>query len=67
VLARCVADPRAAAALPSGPALAELFPDALACRAAEHIRVHAADPAADLPEDDDELVSFITILLSTPI
>lgn len=66
-LARCAADPLAAAALPSGPALAELFPDALACRAAEHIRIHAADPAAGLPQDDHELVSFITSLLSTPI
>jgi len=67
LLVRCVADPRAAAALPSGQALANLFPDALARRAAEHIRIHAADPAAALPDDDHELVSFITSLLTAPI
>ena len=58
LLVRCAADPRAAAALPSGRALANLFPDALALRAAEHIRIHAADPAAALPEDDHALVSY---------
>jgi hypothetical protein len=67
LLVRCVADPRAAAALPSGQALAHLFPDALTRRAAEHIRTHAADPAAALPDDDHELVSFITGLLTAPI
>lgn len=67
LLARCAADPEAAAALPSGSALADLFPDALARRAAEHIRAHAANPAADLPDDDHELVSFITSLLTAPI
>ena len=49
LLARCVADPEAAAALPLGRAVEELFPDPIALRAAEHIRVHAANPAADLP------------------
>jgi hypothetical protein len=66
MLVRCVMDPSAARALPSGAELAKLFPDALSRRAAEHIRVHAADPAADLPEDDHELVSFITGLLTVP-
>jgi hypothetical protein len=64
---RCIADPSAATALPSGPALAKLFPDALARRAAEHIRMHATDAAADLPDDDHELVSFITGLLTAPL
>jgi DNA primase len=64
LLVRCLADPREAAALPFGSALENLFPDALAYRAAEHIRVHAADPVADLPSDDHELVSFITSLLT---
>jgi DNA primase len=67
LLMRCVADPDAAMALPSGSALAELFPDALTRRAADHIRVHAADPAADLPDDDHELVSFITGLLTAAV
>jgi DNA primase len=67
LLRRCAADPAAAAELPSGPALVELFPDALSRRAAEHIRFHPADPAADLPDDDHELVSFVTSLLSAPI
>ena len=66
LLARCVADPRAAAALPSGSALETLFPDALLRRAAEHIRTHATDPTADLPEDDHELVSLVTSLLTAP-
>ena len=66
ILLRCVTDPGAARALPSGAELAKLFPDALSRRAAEHIRVHAADPAADLPDDDHELVSFITGLLTVP-
>jgi DNA primase len=66
LLVRCVADPEAAAALPTGSALAELFPDALPRRAAEHIRVHAQDPATDLPDDDHELVAFITGLLTAP-
>ena len=66
MLVRCVMDPGAARALPSGAELAKLFPDVLSRRAAEHIRVHAADPAADLPEDDHELVSFITGLLTLP-
>ena len=64
LLVRCVADPQAAAALPTGPALAELIPDALPRRAAEHIRLHAHDPAAGLPDDDHELVAFITGLLT---
>jgi DNA primase len=67
LLMRCVADSEAAMALPSGSALEELFPDALTHRAAEHIRVHAADPAADLPDDDHELVSFITGLLTAAV
>jgi DNA primase len=66
LLVRCVADPEAATALPSGPALAELFPDALTRRAAEHIRAHAADPASDVPDDDPELVSFLAGLLTAP-
>ena len=64
ILLRCVTDPGAAGALPSGAELANLFPDALSRRAAEHIRAHAADPAADLPDDDHELVSFVTGLLT---
>ncbi|MDQ3675385.1 MAG: hypothetical protein M3401_01065, partial [Actinomycetota bacterium] len=64
LLVRCVADPASAAALPSGSALEHLFSDALARRAAEHIRAHTTDPAAELPTDDHELVSFITSLLS---
>ena len=67
LLVRCVADPEEAAALPIGPAIAELFPDALLRRAAEHIRLHAQDPAADLPDDDHELVAFITGLLTAPV
>ena len=66
LLVRCVADPQVALALPAGKELAALFPDALARRAAEHIRIHAADPAADLPDDDHELISFITGLLTAP-
>lgn len=62
-----MADPEAATALPSGPALARLFPDALTRRAADHIRSHAADPAADLPDFDHELISFITGLLTVPV
>lgn len=67
LLMRCVADPEAATALPSGSALAEVFPDALTRRAAEHIRLYAEDPAAELPDDDLELVSFITGLLTAPV
>lgn len=67
LLAQCVADPEVAAALPSGAALKELFPDALAQRAAEHIRGHSPDPTAGLPADDHELISFVTSLLSAPI
>ncbi len=63
LLLRCVADPELAAGLPSGDALVELFPDALQRRAAEHIRVHAYEPAVGLP-NDDELVAFITSLLT---
>lgn len=66
LLVQCVADPEAAAALPSGLALANLFPDALTRRAAEHIRTHATDPTADLPDDDHELVSLVTSLLTAP-
>ena len=66
LLLECVADPEIAAGLPSGEALVRLFPDALQRRAAEHIRVHAHDPAAGLP-DDDELVALITSLLTAPI
>jgi DNA primase len=66
ILSRCVTDPGAARALPSGAQLAKLFPNDLSRRAAEHIRLHAADPAADLPDDDHELVSFITGLLTVP-
>ena len=56
----------AAGALPSGAELAKLFPGALARRAAEHIRINAADPAAGIPDDDHDLVSFITGLLTVP-
>ena len=66
LLLRSVTDPAAARALPSGAELANLFPDALSRRAADHIRVHPADPAGDLPDDDHELVSFITGLLTVP-
>jgi len=59
-----VADPVAAAALPCGRALESLFPDALTRRAAAHIRLNPTDPVAGLPEDDHELVSFITGLLT---
>ena len=65
LLLECIADPEIAAGLPSGDALVRLFPDALQRRAAEHIRVHAHDPAAGLP-DDDELVALITSLLTSP-
>ncbi len=65
LLLECIADPEIAAGLPSGDALERLFPDALQRRAAEHIRVHAHDPAAGLP-DDDELVALITSLLTAP-
>lgn len=66
LLLECIADPEIAAGLPSGKALARLFPDALQRRAAEHIRVHAHDPAAGLPDDDD-LVALITSLLTAPV
>ena len=66
LLLECIADPKIAAGLPSGEALVRLFPDALQRRAAEHIRVHAHDPAAGLP-DDDEVVALITSLLTAPI
>ena len=66
LLLDCIADPEIAAGLPSGDALMRLFPDALQRRAAEHIRVHAHDPAAGLPDDDD-LVALITSLLTAPI
>ena len=66
LLLECIADPEIAAGLPSGDALMRLFPDALQRRAAEHIRVHAHDPAAGLP-DDDELVALITSLLTATI
>ena len=64
LLSRCAHDPDAAARLPSGAALRRLIPDALGCRTAEHIRTHASDPSADLPPDDEELVSFVTGLLA---
>jgi DNA primase len=67
MLVRCLADPQAAAALAAEAALEEQFPDALARRAAEHIRAHAANPTADLPDDDHELVAYITGLLSAAI
>lgn len=66
LLLECVANPEIAAGLPSGDALMRLFPDALQRRAAEHIRVHAHDPAAGLP-DDDELVALISSLLTAPL
>ncbi len=66
LLLQCVADPEIAARLPSGEALARLFPDELHRRTAEHIRVHAHEPAAGLP-DDDELVALITGLLTATI
>lgn len=66
LLLECIAAPEIAAGLPSGDALVRLFPDALQRRAAEHIRAHAHDPAAELP-DDDELVALITSLLTAPI
>ncbi|MDP1849645.1 MAG: toprim domain-containing protein, partial [Solirubrobacteraceae bacterium] len=66
LLLECIADPKIAAGLPSGEALVRLFPDALQRRAAEHIRVHAHDPAAGLP-DDDELVALVTGLLTAPV
>ena len=66
LLLECVANPEIAAGLPSGDALMPLFPDALQRRAAEHIRMHAHDPAVGLP-DDDELVALITSLLTAPL
>ena len=66
LLLQCVTDPECAARLPSGDALVRLFPDELQRRAAEHIRVHAHDPAAGLP-DDHEVVALITSLLTAPI
>lgn len=66
LLLECIANPEIAAGLPSGDALERLFPDALQRRAAEHIRVHAHDPAAGLPDDDD-LVALITSLLTAPV
>ena len=66
LLLRCVADPQVAAALPSGDALADLFPDDLQRRAAAHIRKHPLDPGAGLA-DDDELVSLVTGLLTVPV
>ena len=66
LLLECIADPEIAAGLPSGKALARLFPDALQRRAAEHIRAHADDPAAGLPDDDD-LVALVTSLLTAPV
>ena len=66
LLLECIADPEIAAGLPSGDALVRLFPDALQRRAAEHIRTHAHNPAADLPNDDD-LVTLITSLLTAPV
>jgi DNA primase len=65
LLLECIADPEIAARLPSGDALERLFPDSLQRRAAEHIRVHAHDAAAGLPDDDD-LVALITSLLTAP-
>jgi DNA primase len=65
LLLRCPADPEKAARLPRGEALARLFPDELHRRAAEHVRMHAHEPAAGLP-DDDELVALITSLLTAP-
>ncbi len=67
LLLECIAAPGIAAGLPSGDALVRLFPDALQRRAAEHIRAHAHDPAAELPDDDDELVALMTSLLTAPI
>jgi DNA primase len=67
LLLESVANPEIAARLPSGDALERLFPDSLQRRAAEHIRGHAHDPAAELPDDDDELVALITSLLTAPI
>jgi DNA primase len=66
LLQRCLAEPEAAAALPTGAALADRFCDALSRRAAEHIRTHPLDPTAALPDHDHELVSFITGLLTAP-
>ena len=66
LLLECIAYPEIAAGLPSGEALMRLFPESLQRRAAEHIREHAHDPAAGLP-DDDELVALITSLLTAPI
>ena len=66
LLLDCIADPEIAARLPSGDALVRLFPDALQRRAAEHIRMHAHDPAAGLPDDDD-VVALITSLLTAPV
>lgn len=66
LLLECITDPEIAARLPSGDALERLFPDALQRRAAEHIRLHAHDPAAGLPDDDD-LVALITSLLTAPV
>lgn len=54
-LMRLLEGPSAVRALPSGTELAKLFPDALSRRADGHLRVHAIDPAVDLPDDDHDL------------
>ena len=66
LLLACIADPEIAAGLPLGDALVRLIPDALQRRAVEHIRAHAHNPAAELPDDDD-LVTLITSLLTAPV
>ena len=65
LLLRCIADRTAAASLPAGQPLQELFADALHRRAAEHIRDHPSSPTDDLPPDDPELVTFMTALLTS--
>ena len=66
LLVRAVNDPAAAAGLPAGAALDAVFSDALSRRAADHIRAHPANPTAQLPAADPELVSFVTSLVAAP-
>ena len=66
LLVHAVNDPAAAAGLPAGAALDALIPYALSRRAAEHIRAHPANPTAQLPAADPELVSFVTSLAAAP-
>ena len=64
LLERCISEPAVAATLLGGRSIDELFADPLHRRVALHIRNHPTNAAEQLPDDDAELVSFITGLLS---